>query len=139
MIVTLRVTCVPGFECLRVIEMDSGGSLLDLHEAIQDAVEFDRDHLFEFFVGRNYRNPKVVIASGVDIERRPSAYGRITLDKVFPLPEGLRLFYHFDFGDDWYFEIRKSRKRPSGPQPGVEYPRVVESRGANPEQYPDME
>ena len=47
--------------------------------------------------------------------------------------------YWFDFGDDWYFTIRKSRKKPFDTTPGVEYPRVIEKVGADPEQYPDWE
>jgi hypothetical protein len=60
MIWTLRIECVFGHyleeECIRTIEIESGSSLLDLHDTIQDVVDFDRDHLFEFFAGRNYRN-----------------------------------------------------------------------------------
>ena len=39
-------------ECVRVIEIKSTATFLELHEAIQDAVDFDNDHLFEFFAGR---------------------------------------------------------------------------------------
>ena len=37
-------------ECVRVIEIKSTATFLELHEAIQDAVDFDNDHLFEFFM-----------------------------------------------------------------------------------------
>lgn len=37
-------------QCVRVIEIDENASLYDLHEAIQDAVGFGRDHPFEFFI-----------------------------------------------------------------------------------------
>lgn len=62
MIWKLRVRClsVEG-ECIRLIEMDSDDSLLSLHEAIQQAVDFDNDHLFEFFVGRNPRNRAIPV------------------------------------------------------------------------------
>jgi len=36
-------------ECIRVIEIESSASFLQLHEAIQDAVDFDNDHLFQFY------------------------------------------------------------------------------------------
>jgi hypothetical protein len=36
-----------------VIEIDSNSSFLQLHEAIQDAVDFDNDHLFQFYLGRH--------------------------------------------------------------------------------------
>lgn len=139
MIWTLRVECIWGIhlenECVRVLEIESGSSLLGLHDAIQEAIGFDRDHLLEFFAGRNYRNRKLVFDEGFDWERSWDVYGQLTLEQVYPLPKSCKLYYHFDFGDDWYFEIRKSRKKPTEPEPGVEYPRVVESIGPNPEQY----
>ncbi len=140
---TLRVECEWGRyledECIRVIEISSTATLFDLHDAIQDAVDFDRDHLFEFFAGRHHRNRKLVFADDFDWEASAAAYAAITLDRVYPLSKGLKLFYHFDFGDDWYFGIRKSRKKPWEPEVGVQYPRVVEATGPNPEQYPSWE
>jgi hypothetical protein len=126
-------------ECVRTIEMDSGSSFVDLHDAIQDAVDFDRDHLFEFFAGRHYRNRKVVFHDSFDWEESFYTYSEITLEQVYPLPKSCRLYYHFDFGDDWYFEIRKSRKKPKEPEHDVQYPRVIEPIGPNPEQYPSWE
>ena len=143
MIWTLRVKCDFGpflvEDCVRVIEMKSDSSLLDLHDAIQDAVGFDRDHLFEFFAGRHRRNQKIVYADTFDSEAAFDAYDNMSLEQVFPLPSKCKLFYHFDFGDDWYFKIRKSRKKPFEAIPGVEYPRIIEKIGPDPEQYPDYE
>jgi len=56
MIITLRVKCLPVEECIRLIEIDNSASVLDLHSAIQQAVDFDDDHMFEFFIGRTPRN-----------------------------------------------------------------------------------
>ncbi len=143
MIWTLTVKCIMGMyqkhKCARVIEIDSEASLLDLHYAIQDAVDFDNDHLFEFFGGRNWRNRKVVFEEDYDAEALFDTYASVTLEKVYPLPKGCKLIYHFDFGDDWYFGVSKSRKKPREPEAGVEYPRVVESVGPNPEQYPESD
>jgi hypothetical protein len=58
-------------------------------------------------------------------------------DGVYPLPKSCKLYYHFDFGDDWYFGIRKIRKKPHEPAAGVTYRRVVEAIGPNPPQYGD--
>ena len=50
MIYTLRVECVFGIylehECIRIMEFKEDASLYDLHNAIQDAVDFGRDHPF---------------------------------------------------------------------------------------------
>lgn len=143
MIWTLRVKCDSGRflvdDCVRVIEMKSDSSLLDLHDAIQDAVGFDQDHFFEFFAGRRPRNRKVEYAATFDSEAALDTYADISLEQIFPLPGKCRLFYHFDFGDDWYFSITKSRKKAFEAMPGVEYPRVTEKLGPDPEQYPDWE
>ena len=143
MIWTLRIECDSGLflvdECIRVVEMQSDASLLDLHDVIQDAVEFDRDHFFEFFAGRHRRNREAVYADTFDAEDAFEAYANISLEQVFPLPSKCKLFYHFDFGDDWYFRIKRSRKKPSEPISGVKYPRIIKRVGPNPEQYPDWE
>ena len=134
MIWTLRIECVYGFylekECIRTIEIDSGTSLFKLHDTILDIVKFDRDHHFEFFAGRNHRNRKLFFEESYDFT---------TLEQVYPLPKSCKLYYHFDFGDDWYFEIRKGRKKPRDPEPGARYPRVVESIGPAPQQYGNWE
>lgn len=139
MIWTLRIECIFGIylekECIRTIEINSRSSLLDLHDFILDAVSFDRDHLFEFYVGRNFQNRKVVFEEGFDWEANADIYAETTLEQIYPLPKSCKLYYHFDFGDDWYFEIRKNRKKPGEPEKGVKYPRIVESIGPAPQQY----
>jgi hypothetical protein len=139
MIWTLKIECLWGWhledDCVRVVEIDAKSTLYDLHEAIQDAVHFDRDHPFEFYAGRNRKNRKLLFDETSPRKGSWNAYSGTTLDQVYPLPKGLRLFYHFDFGDNWYFAISRSRKKPSEPQAGIDYPRVVERIGPNPFQY----
>ncbi|MBU0518833.1 plasmid pRiA4b ORF-3 family protein [bacterium] len=118
--------CEP--EISRTIEIDSDAALTTLHRAIQNAVDFDNDHLYEYFLGR----------SPTSRVRKIGKNNR--LSAVFPLPEkGLKLYYLFDFGDEWTFQISKSTQKEQPPVSGVKYPRVVSSKGENPEQYPDYE
>ena len=64
MIWTLKVKfCHVEPECHHLIEIDADASLIDLHMAIQEAVNFDNDHLFEFFLGRHPRNRAVKIGN----------------------------------------------------------------------------
>lgn len=134
MIWTLRIECVSGrylqAEWIRVVEMDAASTLLDVHNVIQDVVGFDRDHMFEFFAGRNHRHRSVTL-----VDEDDGDYGAVTLEQVFPLPKNLKLYYHFDFGDDWYFEIRRSRRKPKESAERIEYFRVIEEIGPNPPQY----
>ena len=143
MIWTLRIECVWGWhfekECIRIIEIDSESSLYDLHSAIQDAVGFDKDHLFEFTAGRNERNRKIEFGTTDDWKDGFDSYHGIKLSQVYPLPKSCKLYYHFDFGDDWYFAITRSRKKPTEPVTNVTYPRVIEAIGLNPAQYGSYE
>ncbi len=128
-------------ECVRVIEIKSDASFLELHEAIQDAVDFDNDHLFEFYMGRNPRNRAYAIGGepNWDTFNPMTTYRNIRLSNAWPLPKGMNLYYLFDFGDNWLFQINKTRHKDKVVKPGVVYPRVIEAKGKNPEQYPDYE
>ena len=61
------------------------------------------------------------------------------IESIFSFRKGRKLFYLFDYGDHWLFQIQKSRKKPRIANPDVNYPRLVGSVGTKPEQYPDME
>jgi hypothetical protein len=135
----LTVKCVNGLylseSCVRVIEITDDSTLEDLHLAIQEAVSFDKDHLYDFYAGRNYRDRKRFFRESDDWDWNDAAFANLQLRDIYPLEPPLKLYYWFDFGDDWIFEIRKARKETPA-KPDVDYPRVVEARGPNPEQYP---
>jgi hypothetical protein len=139
MIWTLRIACVRGRyqegEWIRCVELDSTSTLLDLHDLIQEVIRFDRDHLFEFFGGRNDRHRSVTFDGAGDEDGASQNDDAMPLEQVFPLPKNLKLYYHFDFGDDWIFEIRKTRAKPKEPAARVKCPRVIEKIGPNPRQY----
>lgn len=108
--------------------------LYDLHLYIQEIINFDNDHLFEFFVGRNWGNRKVVFRDEDEFGFEEVRSLDTALNELYPL-NGMKLFYHFDFGDSWMFTIKKARKKKNLVKE-VQYPRVIESEGENPEQYP---
>ena len=128
-------------ECVRVIEIESSATFLELHEAIQDAVNFDNDHLFEFFIGRHPGNRVYTIGGEPNWEtfNPVRTYRNVRISSVWPLPTGMKLYYLFDFGDNWLFQINKTRHKDKLIQSGIVYPRVIEARGEDPEQYPDWE
>ena len=141
MIYTLTVAAVSGAylkeDCIRVLEIDACATLEDLHLAIQKAVSFGNDHLYDFYAGRHYRNRQIRYSDDEDWEARESNFSGLKLSDVYPL-NGLKLYYCFDFGDNWIFEIRKARKvKPI--ESGLSCPRVIESHGPNPEQYPSWD
>jgi len=61
------------------------------------------------------------------------------LSSIWPLPTVVKLYYLFDFGDNWVFQVSKTRHKEKIPQPGVIYLRIIEAKGEHPEQYPDWE
>lgn len=128
-------------EWVRVVEIDWRASFLDLHEAIQKAVNFDNDHLFEFYIGRRPRHVAQVVGGAPDWENSHpvDTYQGVPISSAWPMPPGLKLFYLFDFGDNWVFQINKTRHKDKQAQPGVVYPRVSEAKGESPEQYPGYE
>ncbi len=112
------------------IEFIDLSTLDEVHNAIQHAVDFDNDHLYAFLIARNERERN---ATFLDDEN-----GRVfdtTIRDLFPLPPKKRLFYLFDYGANWLFNISKSRKKPHPPVDGVAYPNVVKESGTKPRQY----
>ena len=143
MIFKLRIECVRGWylkeTCIRVIEIDESMDLFVLHETILDAVHFGRDHLFDFYLS-NSASPwahKHSMIENEDWTVRESHFARIKLKDIYPLGRK-KLYYLFDFGDKWTFEIRKTRGVKK-PEAGIKYPRVVEAVGPDPDQYPIWE
>lgn len=142
MTIKLKIDCVRGAylkdRCIRVVAMHDSASLLDLHEMIQDAVSFDRDHPFDFYTA-NSGSPwaeKTWVTHAEDWEEKVDAFGRARLRDV--LPGGRKkLYYWFDFGDDWIFEIRKMRA--SKADVSLVTPQVLDREGPDPEQYPRWE
>jgi Plasmid pRiA4b ORF-3-like protein len=64
----------------------------------------------------------------------PKGVKSIAVNQAFE--KGKKLLYLFDYGDEWRFivECKKIGQADSG-----EYPRVLESKGEAPEQYPDYD
>ena len=123
-----------GEQCIRMIEIDSSAVLEDVHFAIQKAVNFDNDHLYAFYISRTDRSRDKDY-----LDEENGMIYEITLEELFPLEKRKQLYYLFDFGDTWLFKLSRSRKKPSAPVEGVEYPRIIESIGESPDQYPSYE
>jgi len=141
MIYTLKIKCVWGmylqkpFE--RTIEIDSATTLNDMHNVMQSLTDFDNDHCYDFFIGKTPRDIGNTLGSDDEFGAASKKLKRIRLADVFPLPTGHHLFYWFDFGDDWKFQI--SLKKTSQKEAGAKYPRVIAEKGPSPVQYPDIE
>lgn len=119
----------------RVIEAPEDTDLYDLHLYIQKIINFDNDHLFECFVGKSWRKRERVFGDEDEFGFEDIEGLDTELKDVYPLTKGSKLYYQFDFGDSWMFTIKKGKKRKLV-EKGIDYPRVIDSEGDNPEQYP---
>ncbi|MDM8535596.1 hypothetical protein QUF70_02445 [Desulfobacterales bacterium HSG17] len=138
MIWTIKIEVIYGRffenEWESTIEMDSESTLEDLHFVIQDAAGFDNDHLYDFFIARTERSR--------DKKMFDDDNGKIystTLERLFPLEKRKKLYYLFDYGDNWLFRISKTRKKAKEPVKDEKYPKLVTEKGKKPEQYPACE
>lgn len=138
MIMTLKVTLVRGMYCegdwTANIELEESSTLEDLHRAVQEAVKFNDDHLYSFFVSRTDRS-----RSRDYFDDENGLIFTTIVGDMFPLPKDRYLFYLFDWRYEWVFKISPSRKRPHEPLQGVKYPRVESESGVKPLQYPHYE
>jgi len=112
-------------------EIEATATLEDLHFAINRDIDFDNDHMYMFYISRTERSRDRITFD----EENEEIYNR-TLESLYPLKKGMKLFYLFDYGDNWLFRITKSRKKPCNPIEGLMYPRLLKSIGTIPEQYP---
>jgi hypothetical protein len=132
---TLKIKLVFGIHAQgpweATVQIDSSAMLEDLHVAIQSAVLFSDDHMFTFYAARTCWSRNRTMFEDDD-----GSLSEMTLAEIFPLPEGQRLFYWFDFGDDWKFSVGRTRAAPQIPETGKKYPRLIGTRGDPPEQYP---
>ncbi len=126
---------LPNFKVSRTIELPVDMTLEDLHELIQQAFDFDNDHLFKFCM--NLRNP---YQGEQYYDPRPEAgwSDGYPADEVslasLNLYEGQQFLYLFDFGDRWDFTVTVVRHLPNERTGST---RLVERVGEAPAQYGD--
>jgi hypothetical protein len=113
----------------RKIEMSSNHTLLDLHNAIQNAFQFDDDHLYSFFMdGIPWSEEKF---TSLFDDEGPHV-DQVTIGEL-GLGQGQTFLYLFDYGDEWRFQVTLETIRQDNPHP--KKPRIVEAKGDSPEQY----
>ena len=127
----------------RIIDIRGSQTLDDLHEAIFEAFDRDDPHMYEFQIGG--KKP---------MDRKAVRYGLVFEDDIFAdsdtenvdetsiaslhLTIGAPFFYWFDFGDDWWHQVRLLAVDPPAKGKG-RYPRIVEKKGESPPQYADWD
>ena len=121
----------PGEKFQRVIEVPCDMPLSSLHGLIQHLTGFDDDKIHDFYVASSIRGRKTWFKRGGQWKSDGHSAFVEPIEQVFVSKTKRKLYYSFDFGDNWIFEIgRKGDKGP--PQSDRNYPRVVHARGLRP-------
>jgi hypothetical protein len=118
----------------REIEIAEDQTLEDLHLTIQEAYQWNDDHLYSFFLSGNARDRKTEIGSPWSDTHRHTH--RETIGSL-DLKPGQKILYLFDYGDNHEFDVRVLRINPEAPRGN--YPKIIEKQGQAPPQYPDYD
>ncbi len=121
----------------RRVELTGDLTLHHLHLAIQQAFDWDDDHLYAFYLsGKAWDRSTAYESPYAASEARHTTRYRL---EHLPLKQGQRLLYIFDFGDDLRHEIKLEAILPGKAVPDETYPRITERQGKAPPQYPNEE
>jgi hypothetical protein len=125
----LRVSLKP--KLFRDIEIDSATSLSALADAITAAFEFDVEQPFGFYskLDGSYRTSP----EKYELSDESSGARQTAVSKAFAKP-GKKMLFVFDYDAEWCFTVELVRL--GGKKPGSRYPRLLNSSGDAPEQYP---
>jgi len=129
---TFKVSLYSGL--WRKINISHNHYLSDLHLAIQEAFDFDDDHLYAFYIGGKRKTGKAIYCAYVEEEGKTADEINIADLRLF---RGQKIFYLFDFGHEWWFDIKLLKIDKESPLPAQ--PVIVGSEGESPEQYPVWE
>ncbi|MDZ7934464.1 MAG: hypothetical protein U5M51_05765 [Emticicia sp.] len=110
----------------RLIEIGGEATLLDLHEMIQDGLNFDNDHLFSFTI-----DEQEFTGAPYDFDS-PEYIAQNVLIGNLDLEQGKKINYVFDFGDNWEFNLVVELLDETSAEPE---PKVIKRVGKAPKQY----
>ena len=137
-IYTLSIACVSGRylsqEYRVTVESSTDFTLDELASFILDTVDFDGDHLSYFYLANSLYGKKTWLTADDEWDPDDSATWDLRLSDIFPLERNKKLYYAYDTGASWRFQITKKGKEKNA-QAGIEYPRLVAQEGTKPLEY----
>ena len=138
-ILTLSVACIAGRYLSQpyrmTVAMPASATLDELAELILDTVEFDGDHLFDFFVASTPRGKRTWFTPSGDWEGGENDQNPRLCD-IFPLARNRKLYFEYDAGASWRFEIAKKGREMNATDDRA-YPCLVHEEGVRPQEYGD--
>ncbi|MBU0684459.1 MAG: hypothetical protein ABIE25_06835 [Thermoplasmatota archaeon] len=125
----------------RTIAIGANNSLEDLHIAIQEAFDWDADHLYSFFLSGKLwdQDTEYTVLDdefALDYDLPPSRDTRKARIRDLGLEVGAKFLYLFDYGDNHMFAVELIGRGKQVVKD--ELPTIIDQRGRSPEQYPDV-
>jgi hypothetical protein len=122
-----------GKKCYRILRCLPDHTFEQLHLAIQKAFNFADDHLYSFFLdGKRFSYNVINSPHGME-----PPYSHEVLISDARLRPKQRILYLFDYGDEWQFDVTVYVNEDADRK--LKKPKIIESVGKAPEQYPDYE
>ena len=121
------------FSC--VIRCSSSHTFEDLHNAIQEAVNFDNDHMYSFYLDGKAFSDNAVNCAYDEGDGSPTTNAYTLADAR--LRNNQRIMYLFDYGDEWRFNIVVKEVKEKTELP--KRPVIMNVKGKPPEQYGDWD
>jgi hypothetical protein len=128
----------------RTVQIRGDQTLQALHKIIQEAYDFDDDHMYEFQFGKrpDARDAVRYVLPGaqneIDFPAGPRARSlKSAAIGLLDLYVRKSFFYLFDYGDCWWFKIIVKKIEEQAP-PG-RFPRIIDAVGESPPQYDSYE
>ncbi|MFC0862251.1 plasmid pRiA4b ORF-3 family protein [Sphaerimonospora cavernae] len=116
----------------RRLQVPSGVTLGELSDILQDAFEWDGDHLHRFDVGSVGYGPDMLCERQIfDFGPAMVHEDTVSLRQVAPRP-GAAFDFTYDLGDEWLHRIEVEDVAPA--EPDTLYPACVAGRGLAPEE-----
>jgi Plasmid pRiA4b ORF-3-like protein len=104
-----------------------------LHRLIQEAFEWDDDHLYSFWLDGKFWGAKEMEYTAPIHRTEEDAKGaRVEIGSLGLQPRQ-KIAYIFDFGDEWRVRLTLRETRPGG-ETGI-----LDRKGEAPAQYPEYE
>ncbi|MDB5333786.1 MAG: hypothetical protein JWP03_4937 [Phycisphaerales bacterium] len=120
----------------RRIAVPAHCTLENVSDAILRSVKFDDDHLWAFKFPDRFGGTAEVMHPYAAADHNSPSGDEVEMDEL-PLAVGEHMEFHFDFGDDWKFDMELEKIDP--PSPKLKKPKLIESHGKAPEQYPNWD
>lgn len=132
----LRVSLEWMPEVWRIIELSGDCTFEDLHLEIQDAFDWDKDHLYSFSMSGKRWDQRTEIAAPAPLTDANWGADELTIGGL-DLQPGQRFLYIFDYGDELRhdIEVLSITDNPSGESTS----RITEVHGEAPPQYPSWD